>query len=110
MLELSAKLTPASAPEARLASSTATRELARRSLACGPVDGEPAATFRLPPPPMDLPHIAETDLKSAHGERARRDGTPLPPERQFVDDGVSGATLAPPGLASTAGTGCRRRY
>ena len=35
---------------------------------------------------------------SALSERARSDGTPVPPERQFVDDGISGATLARPAL------------
>src|SRR6266478_8640587 len=31
-------------------------------------------------------------------ERAQSDGTPVPPERQFVDDGCSGATLIRPAL------------
>jgi len=31
-------------------------------------------------------------------ERARSDGAPVPKERQFVDDGISGATLARPAL------------
>ena len=35
---------------------------------------------------------------SALTERARRDGAPVPPERLFVDDGVSGATLVRPAL------------
>src|SRR5262252_9363290 len=35
---------------------------------------------------------------SALSERARRDGTLVPPERQFVDDGISGATLVRPAL------------
>ena len=34
----------------------------------------------------------------ALSERARNDGTPVPPERQLVDDGVSGATLVRPAL------------
>jgi len=35
-------------------------------------------------------HTIESQL-SALSERARSDGTPVPPERQFVDDGISGA-------------------
>jgi site-specific DNA recombinase len=31
-------------------------------------------------------------------QRAREDGAPVPPERQFVDDGCSGATLIRPAL------------
>src|SRR5271165_6763548 len=42
-------------------------------------------------------HTIESQI-SALSERARSDGTPVPPERQFVDDGVSGATLARPAL------------
>src|SRR5271167_1469087 len=42
-------------------------------------------------------HTIESQL-SALSERARSDGTPVPPERQFVDDGISGATLARPAL------------
>src|SRR5271165_7068631 len=34
----------------------------------------------------------------ALSERGRSDGAPVPPERQFVDDGISGATLARPAL------------
>ena len=42
-------------------------------------------------------HTIESQI-SALSERARSDGTPVPPERQFVDDGISGATLAHPAL------------
>src|SRR5271166_4534641 len=42
-------------------------------------------------------HTIESQV-SALTERARGDGTPVPPERQFVDDGISGATLARPAL------------
>ena len=42
-------------------------------------------------------HTIESQI-SALNERARSDGTPVPPERQFVDDGISGATLVRPAL------------
>src|SRR5215469_1711787 len=42
-------------------------------------------------------HTIESQI-SALSERARRDGTPVPPERHFVDDGISGATLVRPAL------------
>ena len=42
-------------------------------------------------------HTIESQV-SALTEHARGDGTPVPPERQFVDDGISGATLVRPGL------------
>ena len=42
-------------------------------------------------------HTIESQI-SALSERARSDGTPVPPKRQFVDDGISGATLARPAL------------
>ena len=42
-------------------------------------------------------HTIESQV-SALSERAQSDGTPVPPERQFVDDGISGATLARPAL------------
>src|SRR5271169_6692868 len=42
-------------------------------------------------------HTIESQI-SALSERARSDVTPVPPERQFVDDGISGATLARPAL------------
>lgn len=42
-------------------------------------------------------HTIESQI-SALSERAQIDGTPVPPERQFVDDGVSGATLVRPAL------------
>ena len=42
-------------------------------------------------------HTIESQI-SALCERARSDSTPVPPERQFVDDGISGATLARPAL------------
>jgi site-specific DNA recombinase len=42
-------------------------------------------------------HTIESQI-SALSERARSDGTPVPPERQFVDDGYSGATLIRPAL------------
>ena len=41
-------------------------------------------------------HTIESQM-AALSERAR-DGTPVPPERQFVDDGYSGATLIRPAL------------
>ena len=42
-------------------------------------------------------HTIESQL-AALTERARSDGTPIPPERQFVDDGYSGASLVRPAL------------
>ncbi len=42
-------------------------------------------------------HTIESQL-AALAERARSDGTPVPAERQFVDDGYSGATLVRPAL------------
>jgi len=39
-----------------------------------------------------------TSQIAALSERAHTDGTPVPPERQFVDDGYSGATLIRPAL------------
>jgi len=42
-------------------------------------------------------HTIESQI-SALTERARSDGAPVPPERQFVDDGISGATLVRPAL------------
>ncbi len=42
-------------------------------------------------------HTIESQT-AALSERARSDGTPVPPERQFVDDGYSGATLIRPAL------------
>jgi site-specific DNA recombinase len=42
-------------------------------------------------------HTIESQL-AALSERARNDGTPIPAERQFVDDGYSGATLVRPAL------------
>ena len=42
-------------------------------------------------------HTIESQT-AALSERARGDGTPVPPERQFVDDGYSGATLLRPAL------------
>jgi len=42
-------------------------------------------------------HTIESQL-AALTERARNDGTPIPAERQFVDDGYSGATLVRPAL------------
>src|ERR1035437_5134521 len=42
-------------------------------------------------------HTIESQI-SALSERAQGDGTPVPPERQFVDDGISGATLVRPAL------------
>lgn len=42
-------------------------------------------------------HTIESQL-AALTERARREGTPVPAERQFVDEGFSGATLVRPAL------------
>jgi site-specific DNA recombinase len=42
-------------------------------------------------------HTIESQL-AALSERARTDGTPVPPARQFVDDGYSGSTLVRPAL------------
>ena len=42
-------------------------------------------------------HTIESQIP-ALTERARSDGAPVPPERQFVDDGISGATLVRPAL------------
>jgi site-specific DNA recombinase len=42
-------------------------------------------------------HTIESQL-AALAERAGTDGTPVPAERQFVDDGYSGATLVRPAL------------
>jgi len=42
-------------------------------------------------------HTIESQL-AALSERAQTDGTPVPPARQFVDDGYSGSTLVRPAL------------
>ena len=42
-------------------------------------------------------HTIESQI-AALSERARNDGTPAPTERQFIDDGYSGATLIRPAL------------
>ena len=42
-------------------------------------------------------HTIESQT-AALSERAQSDGTPVPSERQFVDDGYSGATLIRPAL------------
>jgi len=42
-------------------------------------------------------HTIESQL-AALTERARSDGTPVPAERQFLDEGFSGATLVRPAL------------
>ena len=42
-------------------------------------------------------HTIESQL-AALSERAQADGAPVPPERQFVDDGYSGATLVRPAM------------
>ncbi len=42
-------------------------------------------------------HTVESQI-AALSERANDDGMPVPPERQFVDDGFSGVTLIRPAL------------
>src|SRR5258708_1639562 len=42
-------------------------------------------------------HTIESQI-AALSERAQSDGTPVPTERRFVDDGYSGATLIRPAL------------
>ena len=42
-------------------------------------------------------HTIESQL-AALSERAQADGLPVPPERQFLDDGYSGATLVRPAM------------
>ncbi len=42
-------------------------------------------------------HTIESQI-AALSERAHMDGTPVPPERQFVDDGYTGSTLIRPAL------------
>ena len=42
-------------------------------------------------------HTIESQL-TALSERAQGDGSPVPLERQFVDDGFSGATLVRPAM------------
>ncbi len=42
-------------------------------------------------------HTIESQI-AALSDRAESDGTPVPPKRQFVDDGYSGATLIRPAL------------
>ena len=53
-------------------------------------------------------HTIESQLP-ALAERAQADGSPVPLERQFVDDGCSGATLVRPAmdrLRDLAAVGC----
>jgi site-specific DNA recombinase len=42
-------------------------------------------------------HTIESQI-AALSERAQTDGVPVPPERQFVDDGYTGATLIRPAM------------
>jgi site-specific DNA recombinase len=42
-------------------------------------------------------HTIESQI-AVLSDRAQSDGTPVPPELQFVDDGFSGATLIRPTL------------
>jgi len=42
-------------------------------------------------------HTIQSQL-AALTERAHTDGLPVPPERQFLDDGYSGATLVRPAM------------
>src|SRR5215469_16045167 len=46
-------------------------------------------------------HTIESQI-SALSERASSDGMPVPPERQFVDEGYSGAALIRPSLDRVA--------
>ena len=41
-------------------------------------------------------HTIESQI-NALSERAQTDGFPVPPERRFIDEGYSGATLIRPG-------------
>jgi site-specific DNA recombinase len=47
--------------------------------------------------PQAAAHTIESQL-AALSERAQADGLPIPAERQFVDNGYSGATLVRPAL------------
>jgi len=49
----------------------------------------------LPPPFFTAAHAIESYI-AALSERASSDGMPVPSERQFVDDGYSGATFIRP--------------
>ena len=52
-------------------------------------------------------HTIESQT-AALSERAQNDGTPVPPDRQFVDDGYSGATLIRPELSVRGVVVCDR--
>jgi site-specific DNA recombinase len=66
------------------------------SLAAGDDERHPSRNLRgVPPEQQAAAHTIESQLV-APPERARGDGTNVPSERQYVDDGYSGATRVRP--------------